>query len=161
MMTDKIKLGDLAKSALFAKKADTGIVLPRTFNEVADRILTSGTDTVDIHQQIVTALRAERDRCAKIADIFARTKPIKGSAAPLIATETSETGKAIASSIRDGAPAISIIPEVKIEVSGGVVSGVSSTGPVKVLIYDYDHLEGNEDDCEAAIHSFGEGGRGL
>ena len=160
-MNDKPKLYDLHKSTCWQTKADTGIALHRTFNDVADHILTSGTDTVDIHQQIVTALRVERDRCAKIADIFARTKPIKGSAAPLIATVTSETGKAIGDMIRNGTPAPAIVPEVKIEVSGGVVSGVSSTGPVQVLVYDYDHIEGNEDDCEAAIHSFGEGGKAL
>ena len=79
-MNDKIKLGDLSKSALFAKKADTGV----TFR--------------------------------------------------------------------------SSIPEITIHVSGGVVSSVTSNGAARVLVYDFNNIE-DEDDCEARIFEFGEGGK--
>ena len=55
------------------------------------------------------------------------------------------------------------IPEVKISISGGVLSGISSTGPVRILVYDFDNLEDGhgEDDCSPSVHSFGEGGEVL
>jgi hypothetical protein len=52
-------------------------------------------------------------------------------------------------------------PTIKIEVSGGVVSSVTSTGPAIVEIWDFDNLreEEGEDDCAPTLYEFKEGGK--
>lgn len=56
---------------------------------------------------------------------------------------------------------VTSVPTIKVEVSGGVVSRVTSTGPAIVEIYDYDNLreEEGEDDCAPTLYNFGEGGK--
>jgi hypothetical protein len=179
---DKNSLGDLAKSALFAKKAETGSVIRsapknKTLDEIVLEIIQSNLEIIQSNLDgcpdkaiantrsiVQLALMAERERAGKIADIWANTKPTTpGPTTALIATVTCVTAKKIADAIRDDATPLPVIPEIKIEVSGGVVSGVSSTGPARVVIYDYDHLadDEGEDDCEATVHEFGEGGKAL
>jgi hypothetical protein len=59
------------------------------------------------------------------------------------------------------APSSGETPRIKIEVSGGVVSNVESTGPAIVEIWDFDNLgeEEGEDDCAPILYEFKEGGK--
>ena len=69
--------------------------------QIIDMVVLDGAGAdVRLVRKIATALRAEREECAKVADVWSKTEPVSGRVAPLIATVTRNTGKRIAELIR-------------------------------------------------------------